>query len=105
MVNVSRVACKWFYWIKHVSKFDEDFIKNSDENSNKGYILQVASEYSENLRNLYGDFPFLAERKKIEKCKKFVCNINDKENCVVHIRALTQALNYGLILKKVNRVI
>ena len=29
----------------------------------------------------------------------------DKENYVVHIRALKQALNHGLILKKVNRLI
>ena len=48
---------------------------------------------------------FLAVRKKIEKCKKLVCNIHEKENYVVHIRALTQALNHGLILKKVHKVI
>ena len=29
-----------------------------------------------------------------------VCNINDKENYVVHIRALQHALNHGLIPKK-----
>ena len=45
-----------------------------------------------------GDLPFLAERKKIKKRNKFVCNITDKENYVVHIRALKQALNHGLIL-------
>ena len=32
------------------------------------------------------------------------CNIH-KENYVVHIRALKQALNHGLILKKVHKVI
>ena len=26
-------------------KFDEDFVKNYDENSNKGYILEVDVEY------------------------------------------------------------
>ena len=31
--------------------------------------------------------------------------MQDKENYVVHIRALKQALNHGLILKKVHRVI
>ena len=49
--------------------------------------------------------PFLPERKKIKKCNKLVCNIQDKENYVVHIRALKQALNHGLILKKVHKVI
>ena len=42
---------------------------------------------------------------KIKNCKKLVCNIYDKENYIVHRRALTQALNHGLILKKVHRVI
>ena len=26
---------------KNVSKFDEEFIKNDDEDSNKGYILEI----------------------------------------------------------------
>ena len=33
------------------------------------------------------------------------CNFYDKENYVVHIRSLKQALKHGLILKKVHRVI
>ena len=34
-----------------------------------------------------------------------MCNLYDKKEYVVHIRALKQALNHGLILKKVHRVI
>ena len=37
---------------------------------------------------------------KIEKVKKLVGNIYDKEKYVMHIKALKQALNNGLILKK-----
>ena len=51
------------------------------------------------------DLPFLSKRKKIRKCNKLVCNIHDKKNYVVHIRALKQALNRGLIFKKVHKVI
>ena len=51
------------------------------------------------------DLPFLPERMKINKCTKLVRNLYDKNNCVVHIRSLKQALNHGLILKKFNRVI
>ena len=83
---------------KNVSKSDEDLIKNYDENSNKGYILEIDVEYLKNLLNLHKDLPFLPERKKPEKCKKLVCNIHDNKNCVVHIRTLKQALNHGLIL-------
>ena len=51
---------------KNIHKFDENFIKNYDEDSDKGYILKVDAEYPKNLRNLHGDLSFLAERKKIK---------------------------------------
>ena len=41
----------------------------------------------------------------INNCAKLVCKVQDKENYVVHIRALKQALNHGLKLKKVHEVI
>ena len=94
-----RLLVNGFEWMEHLSEFDERFIKNYNENNDKGYILEVDVEYPKNLFNLHKDLPFLAERKKIEKCKKLVCNIHNKENYVVHIRALKQALNHGLILK------
>ena len=42
---------------------------------------------------------------KIDKCKKLVCNLRNKEKYVVHIRSLKQALNHELKLKKVHRII
>ena len=41
---------------------------------------------------------------KINKCSKLTCTMQNKENYVIHIRALKQALNNGLILKKVHRI-
>ena len=52
---------------KNVSKFDKDFIKNYDEDSNKRCILEVDVEYPKKLLNLLSDLPFLAERMKIKK--------------------------------------
>ena len=88
-----------------VSKFDEDFIENYHEDSNKGYILKVDVEYSEDLNNLHSCLPFLSERMKIKKCNMLVCNLYDKKENVVHIRSLKQALNHGLILNKVHILI
>ena len=42
---------------------------------------------------------------KIDKCKKLVCNLRNKKKYVVHINSLKQALNHGLKLKKVHRII
>ena len=90
---------------KHILTFNEDFMKNYDEDSDKGYILRVDVEYPKNLNDLHSDLPFLPERMKINKCSNLVCNLYDKNNYVVHTRSLKQALNRGLILKKVHRVI
>ena len=87
-----------FFWIENASKIDEDFIKNYDENSDKGHILEVDVEYLKNFHDLHSDLPFLPERMKIYKC-----NLYDEKSYVVHIRPLKQALNHGLILIKVNR--
>ena len=86
-----------FKQIKKLSKFDDNFIKNHDENSNKGYIIEVDVEYRKRVLDLLGNLPFLAEKKKIKKYNKLVCDIHDKENYVVHIRVLNQALNHRLI--------
>ena len=94
-----------FKWEENIHKFNEDFIKDYGEDNNKGYFVEVAVEYPKKLLNLYMDLPFLPERKKIEKCNKLVCTIQHKRNYVMHIGALEQALNHGLILKKVHRVI
>ena len=42
---------------------------------------------------------------KIDKTQKLVCNLCDKKKYVVHISILKQALNHGLKLKNVHRVI
>ena len=50
-----------FEWAKKISKFDECFIKNYDENSDKGYFLEVEVEYPKNVFSLHSDLPFLGE--------------------------------------------
>ena len=94
-----------FKWVKKLSKFNESFIKGYNENSDRGYFLEVDVEYLKNVFNLHKDLSFLPERTKIRKVKKLICDIQDKEKYVVHIRALKQALNHGLKLKRVHRVI
>ena len=34
-----------FEWVEELSQFNEDFIKNYDEDSNKEYFLEVDVEY------------------------------------------------------------
>ena len=55
------------------------------------------------IKNIY--LQFLPERRKMNEVNKLVTTLDDKEKYVIHISALKQALNHGLKLKKVHRVI
>ena len=100
-----KIPVNGFKWENDLSRFNETFIKNYNENSDEGYFLEVDIEYAKQLWSFHKDLPFLPERKKLEKLEKLVCSIEDKEKYAIHTRALKQALNDGLVLKDVHRVI
>ena len=100
-----KLQVNGFKWESDLLRFNEDFIKSYNENSDVGYFLEVDIEYLKQLWSSDRDLPFLPEGRKLQKVEKLVCSIEDKEKYVIHIRALKQALNHGLILKNVNRVI
>ena len=93
-----------FKWTDN-DKINEEFIKNYNENNDKGYIFKVDVKFSKRLHKLHNDLPFLSERMEVNKCKKLVCNLFNKKKYVVHINSLKQALNHGLKLKKIHRII
>ena len=105
MGNVSKLPVNGFKWIEDTSEINEEFIKNYDENIDKGHILEVDVKYPKKVHDLHSDLPFLPKRMEIDKCKKLVCNLCNKKKYVVHIKSLKQALNHGLKLKKVHRII
>ena len=47
---------------------------------------------------------FLTERMKVEKVENLVANLHVKTEYIIHIRNLKQALNHGLVLKKLQRI-
>ena len=86
-----------FKWENDLSRFNENFIKNYNENSDVGYFLEVDIEYPKQLWSSHKDLPFLPERKKLGKVEKLVCSI---EGLV-----LNGLMDNGLVLKDVHRVI
>ena len=56
-----------FEWTKDTSEFNEDFIKNYNEESYEGYFLKVDVPYLEKLHELHNGLPVLPEKTKIGK--------------------------------------
>ena len=112
-----KLPVREFTWAKKPSIYTEQAIKMYDENNDYGAILEVDIEYPTMARIKHKDLPFLPRRKEINndlplppkkktnKLHKLVTTLDDKEKYVVHISALKQALDHGLKLKKVQRVI
>ena len=99
-----KLPLKNFKWI-NPNDYDEEMIKNHDENSDYGLSLEVDVKYPNEIALKHEDLGFLAVRKKIGKVEKLVTTLNNKKKYVVHISALKQALNYGLKLEKIHRII
>ena len=89
-----------FWWVKDTFQFNEDFIKNYNEENDEGYFLEVDVQYLEKLYELHKDLPFLPRKIKIETIEKLVADLHDKIKYVIHVRNLKQALNHGLDLRK-----
>ena len=54
-----KLSANSFKWKKKLSKFNEEFIKNYDEDTDEGYILEVDVKYPKNLvcMRIYHSYP------------------------------------------------
>ena len=93
-----KLSVNDFKWIEETSEFNKDFKKSYNDESDEEYFLEVDLQYRENLHILHIDLAFFPERIKIEKIEKLV-------EYVIQIINLKQALNHGLVLKKVHKII
>ena len=57
------------------------------------------------MHELHNDLPVLSEKINIEEVEIFIAKLNHKTEYVIHERNLKKALNHGLILKQVHKVI
>ena len=59
-----KLPVNGFKWENDLSRLNEDFIKNYNENSDEGYFLEVDIDYPKQLFDHHKDLPFLPDRKK-----------------------------------------
>ena len=72
----------------------------------------MLADVFENFRNMSleiykldpaNDLPVLLEIMNIEKVENLVANWHHKTEYIIHIKNLKQALNHGLVLKRIHR--
>lgn len=83
-------------------------ILNLKDDADIGYIFEVDLHYPPELHDKHNDFPFCPEKRSISgitKNDKLLLTFYDKKNYIVHYRMLKLALEHGLVLKKVHRVL
>ena len=93
--HITKLLVNDFKWVEDISEFNESFIKSYNEEKDEGNFLENDSQHLQSLHNIHNDLWFSLERMKIEKVEeKFITNLLDKTESVIHIKKLRQALNY-----------
>ena len=65
-----KLPVNGFKWENDLSRFNENFIKNYNENSDAGYFLEVDIEYPKQLWRYQKDLTIFNRKKKIRKSRK-----------------------------------
>ena len=100
-------------------------ISNVKDYSEKGHILEVDLSYPKELHDAHNEYPYCCEHKLLEddmlssyskfiakkhelargKSSILISSLTDKKRYVIHEMNLKQAVDAGLILTKIHRVI
>ena len=93
-----------FRWVKCDSNPNKLVVKSAAK-KDYGYLLEVDVSYPKELHDLHNDLPFMCTKMKINGVEKLIPNLYYKRKYIVHIRALKQALDHGLVLERIHRCI
>ena len=91
--------------VKNISELEKSFIKSCNEEGDEGYLLEADIQFLKKLHNLHKDLLFLPDGREIEKVEKLILNLHNRTEYAICIKNLKQALNHGLVMKKVRRII
>ena len=95
-----------FHWVEFDEGKDLKYIVNElAKCKDHGYLLEVDVAYPRKLHDYHNDLPFMCAKMKINGVEKLVPNLYYKRKYVVHIKALKQAIDHGLVLERIHRAI
>ena len=70
-----------------------------------GYLLEVDVAYPKELHDYHNGLPFICAKMKLNGVEKLVPNLYYKKKYIIHIKALVQAIDHGLVLERIHRCI
>ena len=95
-----------FHWVKVRKDWSPGTIVNKlMAVKDRGYLLEVNVSYPRELHDYHHDLPFMCKKMKVGGVEKLVPNLYCKMKYVIHIKALAQAMDHGLVLERIHRVI
>ena len=100
-------------------------IQSLKVDSSRGFLFEIDLEYPESLHNLHNAYPFCPNHKKINEnqlssyqknqarklnikpglSNKLIADLTNKKKYVLHYRNLQQALQYGLKVTNISRIL
>ena len=75
-----KLSLNGFKWEDDLSRLNEDFIKNYNENSGLGYFLEVGVEYPKQLFGSHKELPFCQKEENQKKQKNLLVVQKTKKN-------------------------
>ena len=95
-----------FHWVEFDESKDlKTIIDELSKRKDHIYLLEVDVAYPRELHDYHNDLPFMCSKMKINGVKKLVPNLYYKRKYVIHIKALKQAIDHGLVPEKIHRAI
>ena len=98
--------CLNLYPLEGLNGSISDLVRfESYQRKDYGYILEGDVKYPTEIYDSNDELPFMCERQNINGVTKLVPNLRDKSKYAIHIRALAQVLDHGLIFERIHRAI
>ena len=94
-----------FHWVKFRDRNPKTIVEELVAKKNYGYLLEVDVRYPKDLHDYHNDLPFMCCKMKINGVEKLVPNLYYKREYVIHVKALAQALEHGLVIECIHRMI
>ena len=95
-----------FHWVEfRKDRSPKTIVEELVVKKDYGYLLEVDIAYPKELHDYHNDLPFMCAKMKINGVEKLVPNLYYKHKYVIHIKALKQAIDHGLVLQRIHRCI